>query len=479
MLRVKLINHELRYEAFHIISLFYNKSEIKFIENEDECDLESGFDSLNSKVYCRILRFNEKPIFYSKLVNADDKKQFKNKIKLTLLNCLKEFTGKDIPWGILVGIRPTKIVHESLKGGYSREHIIEMLTRDYELTREKAELTWEVAHNEAKFLESGKKEISLYLGIPFCPTKCSYCSFTSNSITGKGDLVNKYLDSLLYETGEMLTYLKANDYNIDTLYIGGGTPTSINPFQLERILNAIDKHINLKELREFTIEAGRPDSIDRDKLNIIRDAGCKRISINPQTMNDETLKTIGRMHTSKDAIDKYYMARELGFNNINMDMIIGLPGERESEIYNTLNVLEKLYPENITVHTMAIKRASILSEQNYKTDNNIVKSMYDITAKTIRGMDMYPYYMYRQKNMVSPLDNIGYCKRDKECIYNIQMIAESISIVALGADAVSKILFKDQNRIERAANVKDVREYNARVDEMIANKIKLFETVES
>ena len=477
MLKVKLINHKLRYEVFHIISLFYNKSEFNFIENEDECDLQSGFDSINSKVYCRINRFNDKPIFYSEIIAVGDKKQFKSKIKLTLLKCLKELTGKNIPWGILVGIRPTKIVHESLKEGHSRENVIQMLTKDYDMDIDKAELTWEIAGNEAKFIESGKKDISLYLGIPFCPTRCSYCSFTSNSITGRGDLVNNYLDSLLYEAEAMITYLKANEYNIDTVYIGGGTPTSLNLFQLERILDAMDKLINLKTLREFTIEAGRPDSIDKDKLNIIRESGCKRISINPQTMNDETLKSIGRMHTSKDVIHKYYMARELGFDNINMDMIIGLPGEKERQIYNTINVLERLRPDNITVHTMAIKRASILSEQNYEVDHNMVKNMYDIAGKAIRDMDMYPYYMYRQKNMVSPLENIGYCKRDKECIYNIQMISESISIVALGADAVSKIIFRDENRIERAANVQDVREYNARVDEMIASKIKLFETL--
>lgn len=480
MLEVKLVQHDYRYEVFQIVSLFYNKSEFSFIHNtedigyEAELKLESGFDPLRSIVYCSLVRLNEKPIFYELQVN-NEKKQFKNAIKLTILNCLKEYTGMEIPWGILVGIRPTKIVHEGLRAGQSIDRVMNTLIEGYEVSSNKAALTVEVANNESKFLECGKKDIGLYVGIPFCPTRCSYCSFTSNPIKGNESLAEEYLSALIHESEEMLKYILANGYNVDTLYFGGGTPTALSAMQLDRIVNTLAKYINLKQLREFTIEAGRADSINADKLRVIKEAGCDRISINPQTMNDETLKRIGRMHTSQDVIDKYYMAREMGFTNINMDLIIGLPLEGEAEIRNTINKISVLAPENVTVHTMSIKRASILNEMDYSKRSKVAKSMYDLTSTALRNMDMYPYYMYRQKNMVSPLENIGYCIKDKECIYNIQMIAENVSIIALGADAVTKVIFKDENRIERSANVKDVREYNSRIDEMIQNKISLFE----
>jgi coproporphyrinogen dehydrogenase HemZ len=484
MLRIKLIDHNFRYEVFQIVSLFYNKSEIQFYNDSDISDINevsessifSGFDAKNSKIYCKVVGLNEKPIFYEMKTDINIKKQFKNAIKLTLLHCLKELTGKEIPWGILVGIRPTKIVHEAIKEGLDKEKVYRRLTEDYNVSENKAKLTMEVAENESKFLTNMKKDISLYVGIPFCPTRCSYCSFTSNALKGNGDLVEAYIVNLIHEIDEMLKFINKNEYNIDTVYFGGGTPTSISALQLDRILNTLSKYLSLRDLREFTIEAGRADSIDRDKLKVIKASGCNRISINPQTMNDETLIRVGRMHSSRDVVEKYNMARELGFDNINMDLIIGLPGEGEKEIRKTINELHKLSPENVTVHTMAIKRASVLNEMEYSKRNSEAKGMYDIATSSLRNMGMYPYYMYRQKNMVSPLENIGYCKAGKECIYNIQMIAENISIIALGADGVTKIVYKEENRIERSANLKDVREYNKRIEEMIDNKKRLFES---
>jgi coproporphyrinogen dehydrogenase HemZ len=482
MLMIKLTNHDFRYEVFQIISLFYNKSEIHFSDakdislkgNEVENIIESGFDELNSKVYCKVIGLNEKPIFYEMKVDVNTKKQFKNAIKSTLLHCLKELTGKEIPWGILVGIRPTKIVHEAMRQGKDKEKIYNSLIEDYNVSADKAKLTLEVAENESKFLDCKKKAVSLYIGIPFCPTRCSYCSFAANALKGNDGLVEEYLNSLILEIDEMLRFINKNEYNIDTVYFGGGTPTSISALQMDRLLNTLGKYVSLKDLREFTIEAGRADSITEDKLKVIKASGCKRISINPQTMNDETLQRVGRMHSSKDVIEKYNLARKLGFDNINMDLIIGLPGEGEAEIRKTMKEIYKLSPENVTVHTMAIKRASILNEMDYSKRNLEAKNMYDIAAIALRNMGMYPYYMYRQKNMVSPLENIGYCKKGRECIYNIQMIAENISIIALGADGVSKVIFEQENRIERAANLKDVREYNRRVREMIDNKKRLF-----
>lgn len=467
MIKIKLMGHEYKYEVYQILSLFYSKSEIVFSENE--YDMESIYDPRLSYAECIM---PSKGISRKLHVNTSDRKSIKNSIKMTLLKCLEEYRGVAIPWGILVGIRPTKIIHEFFHQGMAEEQIIDHLRNDYSLSMEKCKLAIEVAGNEAKFLSKSSRALSVYIGIPFCPTRCVYCSFTSNPIGSNQDLVNSYLDSLIKEINSVLSYMKSNKYNIDAFYIGGGTPTSLNANQLSKLLSAVSSNLSIRDLREVTIEAGRPDSIDMDKLSIIRDFGCSRISINPQTMNDKTLRRIGRNHTSSDTIAKYRMASELGFSNINMDIIIGLPGEGREEIIKTMHTLEELSPDSITIHTMAIKRASILNEKEFKTENSTAGIMYDIASNGVRKMGMYPYYMYRQKNMVAPLENVGYCMRNKECIYNIQMIAENISIASFGADAITKIVFDEENRIERQANVKDVREYINRVDEMIDKKIK-------
>lgn len=467
MIKIKLTGHEYRYEVYQILSLFYSKPEIVFCDSK--WDIESIYNKEDSFIESIIV-----PSGISRRVHVDkhDKKSIKNSIKMTLLKSLEEYTKISIPWGILVGIRPTKIVHDYFNKGIKEEQIIRYLKEDYSLSIEKCKLAVEVARNEAGFLNKKNNSVSVYIGIPFCPTRCVYCSFASNPIGKNEDLVNSYINSLIKEINMVFKYLKSKKYDIDTLYVGGGTPTSLNLNALNMLLSAIDQNIPIKSLREVTIEAGRPDSIDMDKLLLIRDFGCSRISINPQSMNDETLKRIGRNHTSRDIIDKYYLARGLGFDNINMDIIIGLPFEGETEIIKTMNTLEMLSPDSITIHTMAIKRASILNEKEFKAKGHIAYNMYDIASNEVRKMGMHPYYMYRQKNMVVPLENVGYCTKGKECIYNIQMIAENISIVSLGADAVTKIVFEEENRIERQANVKDVREYINRVDEMIDRKIE-------
>lgn len=469
MINVKLNGHEFRYEVFQILSLYYSKEEIIF--TEDDFDVESSFD--NSTLIVRSTIKNDEGVINESIsLKSKDKKEIKNAIKMTLLKCLKSHTGISMPWGILVGIRPTKIIHELIKRGYNDEQILENISKNYGISKKKAMLALEVAHNEERLLYKPKRSISLYIGIPFCPTRCIYCSFASNPLKGNEKLVEEYLNCLIKEIEISLEQLKKSEIKIDTLYIGGGTPTALNAVQLERLLIAISSKVNIEEIREFTIEAGRPDSINMDKLKIIKKYKFNRISINPQSMNDETLKRVGRTHTKEDIIEKYNMARGLGFDNINMDIIIGLPGEGKEEIIKTMSVLNELSPDSITIHTMSVKRASRLNELEYRDDNNIAEEMYDIACRYSRAMGMFPYYLYRQKNMVAPLENVGYCKAEKECIYNIQMIAENISILSFGADAVTKMVFDEENRIERIANVKDVREYIKRIDEMIDNKIK-------
>ncbi|MCX7695161.1 MAG: coproporphyrinogen dehydrogenase HemZ [Caloramator sp.] len=468
MARVGLIGHDFRYEVFQILNLFYEKEEIQF--SKDNYDIESILNE--EQVLFKIGEITEK-----EYVDKNDIKSIKNSLKRTALKALSKYFNKNIPWGILVGIRPTKIVHELKKRGDSLAEIKKHLIDYYLLNEDKANLTIEVAENESKFLSVVQNKVSLYVGIPFCPTRCVYCSFASNSIYSNEKLVETYVDTLLKEFDSILRYLKSHNISIDTLYFGGGTPSSLSAEQIDRLLNRVSSYVNLNSLREFTFEAGRPDSIDENKLKLLKDYGVTRISINPQTMNEETLVKIGRRHSTKDIIDKFNLAREIGFDNINMDIIVGLPDENLGSINKTMEALKKLSPESITIHTMAIKRASILNEIEYKNKTDNIVSMYNYAANCCRDMGMIPYYMYRQKNMVSPLENVGYSKRGKECIYNIQMIAENISIVSLGADAITKIVYNEENRIERVANVKDVREYINRIDEMVQKKIEALDDV--
>ncbi|KRQ87527.1 Oxygen-independent coproporphyrinogen-III oxidase 2 [Caloramator mitchellensis] len=463
-MKIKLTGHDYRYEVFQIVSLFFEKNQIEFCQEdaqlESVLDLENGYAEANLDGKIEKVSLTE--------IN---KKNIKNAIKKSLLKILEDYTGLKMPWGILVGIRPTKIVHEAIKNESSEEEIIEHLQDDYMLSLEKANLTLEVAKNESKFLDKELKSIGLYIGIPFCPTRCAYCSFTSNPYRGNEKVVEEYLEALLYEVNNVLKYLNENGYSFDTFYVGGGTPTSLNHTQLDKLIGEVSKYIDLNKLREFTVEAGRPDSIDAEKLKVLKNYSCSRISINPQTMNEETLKLIGRRHSIDDIKEKFILARELGFDNINMDIIIGLPGEDENSITRTMDEIEALMPDSVTIHTMAIKRASVLNEKMFRGDRDLASRMYDIAAKRVRKMGMKPYYMYRQKSMVSPLENIGYSFDGKECIYNIQMIAENKTIIALGADAITKVVYQNENRIERVANLKDVREYIKRIDEQVKDKI--------
>ena len=475
MIKIKLSGHEFRYEVYHIVSLFYEKAEIKFV-NEEDYDIESILMSDCSSALCNVKSCN-KVISEKISINCMDKKHIKNAVKKSVLRALNKINNKDIPWGVLVGIRPTKIVHECIKERMCNSEIEKYIEAQYDIYPEKAALAVEVARHEENFLKKQDKTVSAYINIPFCPTRCVYCSFTSNPVSKDPHLVDEYLLCLEKEITEGIKYAHNKGFKIDTLYIGGGTPTSINEVQLESLLKTIGRNIDIKGLREFTVEAGRPDSITKGKLELLKRYGVTRISINPQTMNDETLKKIGRLHSSQDIIDKYYLARDIGFDSINMDIIIGLPGEGMREALKTIDEIKKLSPENITVHIMSVKRASKLGQSGYLSESTLPFCIYDAVTSEIRKMDMHPYYMYRQKNMVVPLENIGYCKKDKECIYNIQMIAENISILAFGTDAITKLVFDAENRIERIANVKDVREYIKRNDEMINNKIKAVDMI--
>lgn len=470
-IKIKINDLSYRYDIYQIVSLYYNFNEIDFVEENYNLDI-----NINNKGLVILFENELKEFFFE----SEDK--IKEQIKRFMFLYFAEKTGKVLPWGTLVGIRPSKIALDLLQKKYSDDEIVKHYKHHFLTTEEKARLCIDVAKAEEKLVNKDKNTISIYIGMPFCPTRCTYCSFASNPIEGSRHLVEPYLKALKYEMVNITRFINEKNLIIESVYFGGGTPTSINTFEFEDILEQIYKNfVEGRNIKEFTVECGRPDSITIEKLMSMKKYSVDRISINPQTMNDSTLKAIGRNHTAKDVIEKFKMARNTGFDNINMDIIVGLPGEGKNEVRKTCEEIYKLFPDSVTVHGLSVKRASKYHE-DIVTGSEISKaaadeftSMYNLTRDLAASLEMKPYYMYRQKNMVGGMENVGYAKKDKESIYNIQMIEEKQTIIALGADAVSKIVYIDENRIERFGNVKSVNDYISRIDEMIGKKLELLE----
>jgi len=414
-----------------------------------------------------------KSSFEYKIDDSNDKTA-RYAIKAAVYYMLKKETGIFVPWGMMTGIRPAKRINTYIDEGMAADEAAKKLISLYEMTSEKAELAKNVALAEREILEKADGNgISLYIGIPFCPTRCLYCSFTSYPLDKYFNKVDGYIDALIKE----LKFLgeKANGKRLDSIYIGGGTPTSLSAEQLNRLMIGVGEIFDLNNLLEYTVEAGRPDTITKEKLRVIKANGADRISINPQTMNDKTLKLIGRNHSVEDIKRVYYEAREEGHNNINMDLILGLPEEGEIEVTHTMTEIEKLVPENLTVHTLAIKRASRLRETlgDYDLAKAILmEKLIDISSDSAKRMGLLPYYMYKQKNMLGSFENVGYAKKGCEIVYNIVIMEETQSIFAAGAGASTKLYDSASGRIERIFNVKNVDEYINRIDEMIDRKRK-------
>lgn len=411
-----------------------------------------------------------------KITDNTDRFETKNQIKQLLYNMLCKRTGKHLPWGTLTGIRPTKIVMAKIEEGCSDREITEYMKETYLSGAEKTELCIRTARKEKEVLEpiDYKNGYSLYVGIPFCPTTCLYCSFTSYPITKWENRMSEYMAALFMELDYTANAMKGR--TLDTVYFGGGTPTSLSADNLDILLTKLRNTFNLESIKEFTVEAGRPDSITPEKLKVLKKHGVMRISVNPQTMKQETLDIIGRRHTVEQVKECFSMARNAGFDNINMDLIVGLPEETIEDVQNTMEEIKKLRPDSITVHSLAIKRAArlnIYKEQyeNLKITNT--QEMIDLTGKYAEEMGLKPYYLYRQKNMAGNFENVGYAAPGKEGIYNILIMEEKQTIIACGAGTSTKVVFPSENRLERAENVKDVDIYMQRIDEMIERKEKL------
>lgn len=471
-IKIKLNNMKYRYDVYQMFNIYFPLDEIKFLDDGDYI-----VNILDGKIEFKYGEYyNESKIL----------ENIKEDIKKLVFSSLKELTKEEYPWGILVGIRPSKIALKYLEEGKTEEEIIKIFEIKHLASKKKAKLCIEIAKTEEKFVNKESNSIAIYIGMAFCPTRCFYCSFAANPIVGNKKLVNPYLQALIKEISAMKKYVNDRKLNIESVYFGGGTPTAVNNEEFEDVMKEVyEAFVKDKNLKEFTVECGRPDSITSEKLQTMKTYDVTRISINPQTMNDDTLKMIGRGHTSAQVIEKFNLARSMGFNDINMDMIIGLPGEGIKEVLHTKNEILKLKPDSLTVHGLSLKRASILYENFILKKGIQVKKqeelaqMYEESRILAQELGLHPYYMYRQKNMVGNMENVGYSKDNKECIYNIQMIEDKQTIIALGADAVSKVVFleEDKNRIERFANVKDVKEYVKRIEEMVEGKIELLDTL--
>ncbi len=469
MIEIIINNNFFQYDAYHMTKAFYPNQTIKtMVVEEGGYPLSYRVDEVDkfhiSETICGQLPDKE---------DAEGRKQCKYKLNVELYRNLFLLSGKKLDWGILMGVRPTKVAMKRWKQeGTSKEEVIGWLQDYYKVKEEKAELAMDIAMREERLIRDLDLEdgYSLYIGIPFCRTRCSYCSFTAYPLHLWEHRIDEYMDALCRELAFVASVSKNKKLN--TIYIGGGTPTSLTAQQLDQLLTCIETEFSYEHLQEITVEAGRPDSITREKLEVIKKHQVERISINPQTMQEKTLKIIGREHSVQDIYDVYQDARELGFANINMDLIVGLPGETLEDVEDTLKKIQELKPDSLTVHSLAMKRTSKLTLSGEKVHEEYpMHEMVDLAADYAGKMGLLPYYLYRQKNMAGNYENVGYAKVDKAGIYNILIMEEKQSIVAVGAGASTKIVLKrEKDNIVRIENVKDVNEYITRIDEMIERK---------
>ena len=392
--------------------------------------------------------------------------------KQTLYDLLREMTGIRPPWGSLTGVRPTHLMLEALKEGLSPEEAVSRLVSEFDVAPDRAALLAEIAGIQGKLPPPGDGWMDVYIGIPFCTTRCAYCSFSSGEI-GDGSLVKPYMDALAREMRACAEILQESGRRLRALYVGGGTPTALPQEAFERLM--AETVSCFPGAAEYTVEAGRPDTLTRAKLRAIRNAGIGRISINPQTMNDRTLEIIGRAHTAQQVRDAYALAREESIPHINMDVIAGLPGENENDFAHTMDEAGKLKPESLTVHTLAIKRSSRMSLENHPLpDGDMTARMVEAGRMTARSLGMAPYYLYKQKYMAGNLENTGYALPGHACLYNVDIMEETSHILAMGAGGISKRIFPEEGHIERAPNVSNIHDYLTRTDEMISRKQALF-----
>lgn len=468
MIKIIVDDEKLIDELTLVLKLFYSKEEMENLDANFYIEQVTKDMEIFTKVSSNITpnTFEGTDLIKDYRFPERYKKRY---AKLQLYYLLKSvFPNKKLPWGSLTGIRPTKLYYELIKENkcdYMKA--LNELIYKFGVSYEKAMLTKEIMKNQS-FVIKNDNLVDLYVNIPFCPSKCYYCSFISLPISKCSEQLEPYLNALIHEIEETKKLIERKNYIVQSIYIGGGTPTVLSAEQLDRLLNVIDYNVD-----EFTVECGRPDTITKDKLDVLKNHGVTRISINPQTFCNKTLKEIGRSHTANDILEAYKLALPYDFV-INMDLIAGLGHETLTTFKKSLNKAIEYSPDNITVHTLSIKRGSELNESKAETvDDSEVAKMVEYSHKALTDAGYKPYYLYKQKNMIGNLENIGYYMR-KPSIFNIDTMEEFASIIACGANAISKRYYSLNNKIERFANLKNIPEYINRIDEMIAKKKELF-----
>lgn len=464
-------NHNFHFELENLTRLFFPNEKITVIRDFSEPQPPYIYTEVSDKITIsvNIGSFNKSETAVKKL--TDDDNELVSAQLLYKLLC--DFTGLTQPWGILTGVRPVKLLRR-LAEELSEEQAVKKFEKDFFVSNEKIALSRETEHNERKILELSKPEsFSLYVGIPFCPSRCSYCSFVMASIERAEKLIEPYTKLLCEEIKRTAEIANKLGLRLETVYFGGGTPTTLSAEQLDTVLRTVNKSFDMSTCREFTVEAGRPDTIDIAKLFALKENKVDRISINPQTVNDEVLKTIGRKHTAQQFFDAFELARKCGFDNINTDLIAGLPTDTPESFKNSLDSIVRLNAECITVHTLCMKRASRLTTEGVTLDLQQARDAREMLAYTqnILGQNEYiPYYMYRQSRMVGNLENVGWSKRGFESLYNVYVMDETHTILACGSGGVTKLKRNNPDYLERIFNFKYPYEYIDRFDELIQRK---------
>lgn len=464
-------NHNFHFELENLSRLFFPNEKITVIRDFSEPQPPCIYTEVSDKITIsvNIGSFNKSETAVKRL--TDDDNELVSAQLLYKLLC--DFTGLTQPWGILTGVRPVKLLRR-LAEESSEEQAVKKFEKDFFVSNEKIALSRETEHNERKILELSKPEsFSLYVGIPFCPSRCSYCSFVMASIERAEKLIEPYTKLLCEEIKRTAEIANKLGLRLETVYFGGGTPTTLSAEQLDTVLGTVNKSFDMSTCREFTVEAGRPDTIDIAKLFALKENKVDRISINPQTVNDEVLKTIGRKHTAQQFFDAFELARKCGFDNINTDLIAGLPTDTPESFKNSLDSIVRLNAECITVHTLCMKRASRLTTEGVTLDLQQSRDAREMLAYTqnILGQNEYiPYYMYRQSRMVGNLENVGWSKKGFESLYNVYVMDETHTILACGSGGVTKLKRNNPDYLERIFNFKYPYEYIDRFDELIQRK---------
>lgn len=470
--------HELLYDVQSMIQVFFPNQKYIKVDEIPKKGLVFISKIVENHAICQIYIDGNIHSEKSFLLKGNTREDIRVGVKTTLFLALLEYTKYKPPWGLLTGIKPAKLMRLALEEGRSQDDIIEYYKNVYFIEEDKIQLGLTVARREIDLIKTWDiSQPSLYIHIPFCPSRCSYCSFTAYTTKTMGHKIDAYIDTLLYEMTKIKDLIKTPH----TVYIGGGTPTSLSERQLERLLSQIEMLVDIENVAEFCVEAGRPDTITKEKLEIMKRYHVNRLSINPQTMHEETLQKIGRAHSVQSFFDAYHLAESMGFKNINIDLIVGLPDETLDHVKYTVKMLEELSLSSVTVHTLSVKRASAMAENMALgfASAKEVEEMHEYIKKSLENRGVYPYYMYRQKNMIGNLENVGYAKEGKEGLYNIVQMEEVSSVVAVGAGAVSKKVYPSEDvkragDTKRAFSVMPLEEYINRIDEMIQRKFDIF-----